>query len=182
MKEMIHDLLYFLEDHWEMTAARTNGTDGRITYSGVEPYWLDTVAGNITIEQTKEMALEWSGELRSVLNTLDKKRPKLKYFKRDGMRVWCRDEIWESLAQIDDACYLLIDLDSDAHRPRYRVFGPRHCVACDDFAAANAALRPFKFAGTTVRGAVMERGHYACLFPIDKQPNFAGESALPTWD
>jgi hypothetical protein len=176
MREMIEDLLYFLEDKREY-----RGGDGRISYSSVKPRGHDTVGGRITIERTKEMAAEWCLELRSILSTLENQMPKLKPFKRDGMQVWCRDETWEVLAQIDKVCYILIDLDSDSNRPRYRVYGPKNCVACDNYPDANAALRPFKLADIPVRGAVLRGGHYACLHPIDKQPNFAGENALQTW-
>ena len=177
MREMIADLLYFLEDKWEY-----KGGDGRMSYSSVGPHEYNTVGGTITIERTEEMAVEWRQELRSILNTLENHRPKLKPFKRDGVQVWCRDETWEVLAQIDQAGYLLIDLDSDSNRPRYRIYGPKNCVACDNYPDANAALRPFKLADIPVRGAVLRGGHYACLYPIDQQPNFAGASALPTWE
>jgi hypothetical protein len=180
--ELIHDLLYFLENHWEMNKARADGTDERATYSSVAPYGCESAAGRIEITHTEKTASEWCGELHSVLNTLRKKMPKLKPFKRDGVSVWCRDETWEALAQIDQACYLLIDLDSDSNRPRYRIYGPKQCVACSNYADANAALRPFKLADIPVRGAVLRGNHYACLYPIDQQLNFAGASALPTWD
>ena len=44
MREMIADLLYFLEDKWEH-----KGGDGRVSYSSVKPYGYDTVGGRIII-------------------------------------------------------------------------------------------------------------------------------------
>ena len=181
MQELIAEVLYFLEDHWELSAAKANGTAGRSTYSTVEPYGYNAAGG--AVQQTAETAKEWIDELRRVLHSLANERPKLA--RRSG--VWCRDEIWEVLAQIDGVCYLLIDEQGDEHtRPRYRVLGPQHGTASNNFIDAIAAIRAYRtnaVEDTSVRGAVLGQEHYSCLFPIDEQPNFAGGGdALGTWD
>ncbi len=95
---------------------------------------------------------------------------------------YCRDDIFEIIAGMDDMCILFVNTSSLKDNPRYRVYSPNVMQTCSTLQEVADVLSPFRDAGTKIRGVGYGNAHYCALFPATQEPNFAGDNCLGQWE
>ena len=95
---------------------------------------------------------------------------------------YCRDDLFEIVAAMDDMCILFVNTSALNDNPRYRVYSPKAMHTCSTLHELTDVLRPYRDTGTKVRGVGYANTHFCALFPANEEPNFAGDNCLGQWD
>jgi hypothetical protein len=95
---------------------------------------------------------------------------------------YCRDDIFEIIAAMDDMAIVFVNTTALLDNFRYRVYCPKIMHTCSTLTEVTEVLRPFSDEGKKIRGVGFGNAHYCALFPIDEEPNFAGNNCIGQWD
>jgi hypothetical protein len=93
-------------------------------------------------------------------------------------RYFCPETLFESLAVVHSICLLVINTLPEKDEPRYRVYDKEGCSIYNSVngvsrCASEAKKRNVKFCGLAFRNT-----QFCSLFPVNEQPNFAGDLAI----
>ena len=97
-------------------------------------------------------------------------------------RHWCPEDIFPTLAIIDNMCILYINTMAQPGEARYRVYSSTGCVTLRKMEDMSHLLRSAQEKGTTVRGVAFGHDHFCSLYPRNMQPNIAGSDAIGPFD
>jgi hypothetical protein len=97
-------------------------------------------------------------------------------------RHWCPDDIFPTLAIIDNICILYKNTMAQPGEARYRVYSSTGCVTFRKMEDMSHLLRSAQEKGTTVRGVAFGHDHFCSLYPRNMQPNIAGSDAIGPFD
>jgi hypothetical protein len=119
---------------------------------------------------------KWITQLQYVSMTLNQ------YLYSITSSYYCRDDILEIVAAIDNMCIIYVNTSALNDNLRYRVFTPNVMQTCTTLQEVAEVIRSFKESGTSIRGVGFGNTHYCALFPANEEPNFAGANCVGQWD
>ncbi len=173
MLQMLEHLFLFWGWKWAKKARA-----GQLTYKMCLPYKyvLPDETDICEVEYTDEMAKKNVEDLKPVHAALSSTRDIL------HKRHWCPDDIFITLAIIDNMCILYINTMAQPGEARYRVYSSTGCVTLRKMEDMSHLLRSAQEKGTPVRGVAIGHDHFCSLYPRNMQPNFAGSDAIGPFD
>ncbi len=88
------------------------------------------------------------------------------------------EHVFEALALLDDMVILVVDATDADDIPRYRVYCRARCFFATRMESAAIVLREARNHGYKICGVASKGNQHCCLYPVKKQPNFAGCNAI----
>jgi hypothetical protein len=168
---MIDMLLHF----WGYTWTKTTYGPGN-TYKNVPPYKYRDLEGN-----ANEQPLIFTETLaKTNISLLRPVAVALAYAKNSHLnkRYFCPETFFESLALIDSICLLIINTMPENDQPRYRVYDKEGCCIFNSMDGVSRCLSEARRKNLKIRGLACRYTQFCSLYPVDEQPNFAGNGAI----
>jgi hypothetical protein len=164
-QQMVADLLLF----W---GSESGGSQG--VYKQCKQYIYVNEQGTECVEEFTEILAQTNTKaLQLVQQSLDRgTTDKL------NKRYTPPEHFFEALAAIDEMVILIIDTTDTEDLPRYRVHSRGRCLFATHMESAANVLREAKNQGYKICGVASKANQYCCLYPVEKQPNFAGCNAI----
>jgi hypothetical protein len=169
MMKLLDDLLYFWG--WKWAKKRSEPQATYKTCKQYEHWYYNAEEENYIEDFTLIIAQTKIEALKKVQTALAQSMDILK------SKYWCPDDLFESLAVMDNMDVMFIDTSAQPGIHRYRMYGRNGCqhfFTMDQVSAVMSA----KIKYGSLRGVAFGHGHFCPLYPRNMQPNFAGKHAI----
>ena len=150
------------------------GPENTTTYKNIQPYKYRDLKGDVNEQMFTEALAKRNIELlRPVAQAL-------KYGKNFHLnkRYFCPETFFESLAVVDSLCVLVINTLPEKDEPRYRVYDKEGCSIFNSMDGLSRCVCEAKKNTIKIRGLAFKCTQFCSLYPVNEQPNFAGDVAI----